>query len=365
MDKENKKITVAVGLSGGVDSSVAAYLLKKQGYNVVGIFLKNWEDDEFCPAEADHKDVIKICDQLDIPFYTINFSKEYYDLVFQDLIQGLKAGVTPNPDILCNKYIKFDAMLNKALSIGANYLATGHYASIKKIGDSYFLSKPRDENKDQTYFLYTLKSETLKKVLFPLSEYSKPQIREIAKKEGLITFEKKDSTGICFIGKRNFKSFIEEYIPNKPGDILSVDGKLLGKHDGIFYYTIGQRKGLGIGGEGPAWFVVNKDVENNQLVLAQGKEHKALYSNSLTAIAPTWTSILVNKNFECKAKIRYRQPEQECKVSIQEDGNVEVFFLKPQRAITPSQSIVFYKDNCCIGGAIIKQSGPSLYETEK
>lgn len=353
MVKENKKITVAVGLSGGVDSSVAAYLLKRQGYNVIGIFMKNWEEDENCPAEADYQDVIQICQQLDIPFYTVNFAKEYYELVFQDLIDGLKKGLTPNPDILCNKFIKFDALLSKALAIGADYLATGHYAKVENLEGHYVLSKPKDEAKDQTYFLYTLKDSILKNVLFPLAELTKPQIRKIAEEANLITYNKKDSTGICFIGKRNFKDFIKEYIPMEKGIVKSINGKVLGEHDGVFYYTIGQRKGLGIGGEGAAWFVVDKNIQTNELILAQGEEHPALYGKSLTAIYPTWVTKTMTKPFRCKAKIRYRQKEQDCIVTPIDEGKLLVEFDQPQRAITPSQSIVFYDETHCLGGAII------------
>ncbi len=360
------KKRVAVGLSGGVDSSVSAYLLKKQGYDVFGIFMKNWEDDEECPAQKDYEDVIQVCKKLDIPFYTVNFAQEYWDLVFQDLLEGLKMGLTPNPDILCNKYIKFDALMKKAVSIGADYLATGHYAAALHEGENAFLKKPLDSSKDQTYFLYTLQSSTLEKVLFPLAELEKSLVRQIAKEQNLVNHDKKDSTGICFIGKRDFKSFIEEYIPPKKGLIVSIEGKILGKHDGIFYYTIGQRKGLGIGGPGSAWFVAGKDIEKNQVILAQGEEHPALYSRTLEAVSPSWVSAPPEKfPFRCKAKIRYRQPEQDCVIERMDDQKIFVRFDTPQRAITPSQSIVFYKEDFCLGGAIIKSAGPTLWDEHK
>lgn len=358
------KKTVAVGLSGGVDSAVSAYLLKQQGYNVFGIFMKNWEDDEFCPAQKDYEDVIQVCQQLDIPFYTVNFAKEYWDLVFQNLLSGLKLGLTPNPDILCNKYIKFDALMKKALSIGADYLATGHYADVAQDSNGFHLKKSFDSAKDQTYFLYTLKSEILEKVLFPLASLQKSEVRQIAKEQNLVNHAKKDSTGICFIGKRDFKSFVEEYIPHKKGLIVSVDGAVLGEHDGISYYTIGQRKGLGIGGPGSAWFVAEKNIERNEVILAQGEEHPALYSHTLTALSPSWvTNPPELFPFHCMAKIRYRQPEQECWIEKMDEESLTVRFAAPQRAITPSQSIVFYQNNLCIGGAIIKESGPSLWSS--
>lgn len=364
MTKENKNITVAVGLSGGVDSSVCAYLLKKQRFNVIGIFMKNWEDDEECPAKEDFEDVVQICGKLGIPYYTVNFAKEYWDGVFQEFINGLKQGLTPNPDILCNKLIKFDVLLKKAKAIGADFLATGHYAKISHLDGAPLLTKPKDTSKDQTYFLYTLNKEILQSVLFPLEDLEKTQIREIAKEAGLVTHDKKDSTGICFIGKRDFKSFIEKYIPNKEGDFVSLDGKKLGKHDGAYYYTIGQRKGVGIGGKGPAWFVTGKNIETNEVFLAQGEDHPALFSDTLVAVFPSWMHLSWNYPlpFACKAKIRYRQPEQDCIIEKIESDKVYVRFLNPQRAITPSQSIVFYHNDICLGGAVILESGPSLYK---
>ncbi len=352
MNKSN--LTVAVGLSGGVDSSVSAKLLKDQGYNVIALFMKNWEDDELCPAAKDYQDVIKVCQTLDIPYYTLNFSETYYEEVFQELIDGLKKGTTPNPDILCNKEIKFKHFLNQAKKLGADFLATGHYCQVERSNDQFKLVRGLDTNKDQSYFLYTLGQEQLKHVLFPIGHLTKPEVRSIAKQANLANSEKKDSTGICFIGKRNFKDFISTYIPMREGNILDERGNILGRHQGVFYYTIGQRKGLGIGGEGDAWFVIDKDIHTNELIVAQGHDHPKLLSKSLLANQIHWVNT-ENLKFplKCSAKIRYRQKDEPCIIESFEDDQIKVTFLNPVWAATLGQSIVFYDNQTCLGGAII------------
>ena len=361
---ENTKKTVVVGMSGGVDSSVSALLLKEQGFHVIGLFMKNWDEkktDGTCSATKDFEDVVKVCETLDIPYYSVNFIQEYWDFVFTQFLGELKKGFTPNPDILCNREIKFHLFFKKAMQIGADFLATGHYAQIIS-NPSPTLVKGLDPGKDQTYFLYTLKENILHKVLFPIGHLHKKEVRALALKHNLATAEKKDSTGICFIGKRDFKEFISNYIPYQPGPFLTLDGKKLGEHEGMAYYTIGQRKGLGIGGPGEAWFVVDKDPDFNIVYLAQGEEHPSLYAHELTATEMSWVGSPPSFPFSCKAKIRYRQPEQECILEKIDDNTLNVRFLTPQRAITSRQSIVFYQDSHCLGGAMIQKRGPSLYE---
>ncbi|MDN3505205.1 MAG: tRNA 2-thiouridine(34) synthase MnmA [Rhabdochlamydiaceae bacterium] len=349
MASDNSLTTVVVGMSGGVDSSVAAYLLKQDGYKVIGLFMKNWdEEDDECPAAKDYQDVIAVCSMLDIPYYTINFVDEYYDHVFADFLEGLKMGITPNPDIFCNKEIKFKVFLDKAKEIGADYLATGHWA---KTGEG-LLEKCSDDNKDQTYFLYTLKSKQLKQVMFPLANLNKSRVREIAKELNLITHDKKDSTGICFIGKRKFKDFIAKFIQKEKGNFVDENGKILGMHDGIAFYTIGQRKGLQVGGPGEAWYVAAKETSKNEILLVQGENHPMLLHDDLIASSITWVSEPPVFPLDCTAKIRYRQDEQACTVT-QLDDKLHVKFASAQRAVTPGQSIVFYKENLCLGGAII------------
>jgi len=358
------KKTVVVGMSGGVDSSVSALLLKQQGFNVIGLFMKNWDEkssDGTCSATRDFEDVVKVCETLDIPYYSVNFIQEYWDFVFAHFLDELKKGFTPNPDILCNREIKFHLFFKKALQIGADFLATGHYAQVNSSG----LFKGIDPNKDQTYFLYTLKEKTLNQVLFPIGHLHKKEVREIALANGLATAEKKDSTGICFIGKRDFKEFISQYIPYRKGLFLTLEGKKIGEHEGMAYYTIGQRKGLGIGGPGDAWFVVDKDPDSNIVYLAQGEDHPSLYANDLTATDISWIGDAPSFPFSCKAKIRYRQPEQECVLEELSPGKLFIRFVNPQRAITPRQSIVFYEGNRCLGGAMIEKRGTSLYEMRK
>ncbi len=342
------KKTIVVGMSGGVDSSVTALLLKEQGHHVIGMFMKNWEEKDsqgVCNSSKEYDDVVRVCDKLDIPHYTVNFVEEYWNNVFTHFLEDLKRGFTPNPDILCNREIKFKVFLEKALSLGADFLATGHYCRIQE-GK---LLKGKDLSKDQSYFLYTLKPHILKKVLFPIGNLPKPEVRRIAKEHNLATAEKKDSTGICFIGKRDFREFVKQYLPYQKGNFETLDGKIVGQHEGAAYYTIGQRKGLGIGGPGNAWFVVAKDMGRNVVIIEQGQDHPALYKDHLQVIDLTWVNESPPFPFVCKAKIRYRQEEQECVI----ENESHVRFLSPQRAITSRQSIVFYDRDVCLGGGLI------------
>jgi tRNA-uridine 2-sulfurtransferase len=356
---KNKADTrVVVGMSGGVDSSVTALLLKEQGYDVVGIFMKNWDDTDesgFCTATEDFDDVVRVCNQIGIPYYAVNFEKQYWDKVFTYFLDEYKAGRTPNPDVMCNKEIKFKAFLEHALSLGADYVATGHYAQVRHNGDKVEMLRGVDENKDQTYFLNQLSEDVLKKVMFPLGHIPKKEVRRIAKENGLATANKKDSTGICFIGERNFKEFLSEYLPAQPGQMMTLDGEVKGTHDGLMYYTIGQRQGLGIGGPGGPWFVVGKDVEKNVLYVGEEYENNALYSDGLTANELNWINHTPTKPFHCTAKFRYRQKDSGVTVYPNEDGTVKVVFDNPERAITPGQAIVFYQDEVCLGGGTIDE----------
>lgn len=354
---ENKNTRVVIGMSGGVDSSVAALLLKEQGYDVVGIFMKNWDDtDEFgvCTATEDFDDVVRVCNQLDIPYYSVNFEKEYWDKVFTYFLDEYKAGRTPNPDVMCNKEIKFKAFLDHAVSLGADYLATGHYAQVRRDNGKVELLRGVDENKDQTYFLNQLSSDVLDKVMFPLGHLQKSKVREIALQHNLATATKKDSTGICFIGERNFKEFLSEYLPAQPGEMQTLTGEVMGTHDGLMYYTIGQRQGLGIGGPGEPWFVVGKNLEENVLYVEQSYGNEYLYSDSLIATDLNWINPEeIKSSFSCTAKFRYRQKDSKVNVTILEDGKVHVEFAEPQRAITPGQAVVFYDGEVCLGGGTI------------
>ncbi len=346
------KKKVVVGMSGGVDSSVVAYLLKKQGYEVIGLFMRNWEEGDDCPAEADHQDVVNVAAHLGVPFYTVNFTREYKDLVFKDFVEQSLKGLTPNPDILCNREIKFNLLYQKAKELGADFLATGHYA---RVSPNHELLKGLDPNKDQSYFLYTIKDHLLKDVLFPIGDMPKSEVRRLAKEAGISTHDKDDSTGICFIGERDFREFLSNYIPVTKGPILSLVGKKMGEHMGIAFYTLGQRKGLNIGGAGEPWFVVDKDVKNNALIVAQGFDHPALFSKSLSA--DTLSFVGREPPFRCNSKVRYRQSDKPCTVEIK-DGIAYVTFDEPQRAVTPGQSIVFYEGDICLGGGIITSRCP-------
>ena len=357
--------TVVIAMSGGVDSSVAALLLKQQGYRVIGLFMKNWEEKDgngACTAEQDFADVVRVCEHIDIPYYSVNFVREYWDSVFTHFLREFKMGHTPNPDILCNREIKFKVLLEKAISLGADYLATGHYCQNIFQENQNLLVKGNDPGKDQTYFLYTIQQKALNKVLFPVGHMLKQDLRQYAERHGLATFAKKDSTGICFIGKRNFKDFLGQHIAYTPGDFEDLSGNKVGRHDGVAYYTPGQRKGMGIGGPGDAWFVVGKDIERNVVILAQGTRHPALYCDELTATEISWISGSPPANMACKSKVRYRQPDQDCLITKLENDVIHVRFKVPQRAVTPRQSIVFYDGNVCLGGAIIQNPGPSYYD---
>ncbi len=357
--KSPKDTKVVVGMSGGVDSSVAALLLKEQGYDVTGVFMKNWDEkDEFgyCTAAEDYEDVRRVCDKIGIPYYTVNFEQEYYDRVFKYFLEEYKRGRTPNPDVMCNTEIKFKEFLDYALKLGADYLATGHYARVNYSEVEYNLLRGVDNNKDQTYFLCTLGQYQLSKAMFPIGDLPKAKVRELAMEAGLNTARKKDSTGICFIGERNFKEFLSNYLPAQPGDMMTYEGEIKGQHDGLMYYTLGQRKGLGIGGagNGQPWFVAEKDIKDNILYVVQGEEDTRLYSHSLLATDLHWVS---NKKpestFKCSAKFRYRQPDQGVTVHMEENGNCRVVFDKPQKAITPGQAVVFYMGEKCLGGGTI------------
>ncbi|GAA0336419.1 tRNA 2-thiouridine(34) synthase MnmA [Morganella psychrotolerans] len=360
---DNSQKKVIVGMSGGVDSSVSAWLLQQQGYQVTGLFMKNWEEDddtEYCSAAADLADAQAVCDKLGIELLTVNFAAEYWDNVFELFLEEYKAGRTPNPDILCNKEIKFKAFLEYAAEdLGADYIATGHYVRRRDINGTTQLLRGLDGNKDQSYFLYTLSHEQVAQSLFPVGELEKPEVRRIAEELDLITAKKKDSTGICFIGERKFRDFLARYLPAKPGPIMTVDGQEIGQHDGLMYHTLGQRKGLRIGGtrdgsEEP-WYVVDKDVENNLLIVAQGHEHPRLMSVGLIAQQLDWVSREpLAHPLRCVVKTRYRQEDIPCTVTPLGEDKISVRFDIPVAAVTPGQSAVFYQDEVCLGGGIIE-----------
>ena len=361
---------VIVGMSGGVDSSVSAALLLQQGYQVEGLFMKNWEEDdgtEYCTALEDLADAQAVADKIGIKLHTANFAMEYWDRVFEHFLAEYSAGRTPNPDILCNKEVKFKAFLDYALTLGADYIATGHYARrgfSDETGKAPLL-RGLDNNKDQSYFLHAVAGDKIAKTLFPVGELEKPEVRRIAEQYDLATAKKKDSTGICFIGERRFKDFLQQYLPAQKGDIYTDDGKKIGTHDGLMYYTLGQRGGIGIGGvkdrdEAP-WFVLHKDLDNNRLIVGQGHDHPMLQSTELTAYKLDWvvdapTQLFTAQGYRCTAKTRYRQPDQACTVfALDETGDtIKVVFDEPQRAVTPGQSCVFYQDDICLGGGVIQ-----------
>lgn len=355
-----KGANVVVGLSGGVDSSLSAALLKEQGLNVTALFMKNWEEDDtdsVCAAAKDREDASKVCEKLGIEFKTINFAAEYWDNVFENFLQEYSAGRTPNPDILCNKEIKFKAFLDYALNdLHADFIATGHYCQRSFNLTEAHLMRGSDKNKDQSYFLHAIGPGILNKVLFPIGDIEKPQVRKMAAQRGLETATKKDSTGICFIGEKRFHQFLEHYLPAKPGPIVTTEGKVIGEHDGLMFATIGQRKGLLIGGKkdssGEPWYVVDKDLKNNALIVAQGHNNKALYATGLTAEQETWITSCPTLPYKCTCKIRYRQPDVACTV-MRDDANLKVLFDNPVTAVAPGQSVVFYNGQDCLGGAII------------
>lgn len=360
---DNSKIRVVVGMSGGVDSSVTALLLKEQGYDVVGVFMKNWDDTDengVCTATEDYKDVAKVANQIGVPYYSVNFEKEYWDRVFEYFLAEYRLGRTPNPDVMCNKEIKFKAFLDYAMQLGADYVATGHYAQIKRDEDgTVHMLRGVDNNKDQTYFLSQLSQEQLAKTMFPLGHMEKSEVREIAKKAKLATAQKKDSTGVCFIGEKNFKEFLGKYLPAQPGKMVTLDGQVKGDHAGLMYYTIGQRQGLGIGGgqgdNSEPWFVVGKELETNTLLVGQGFHHEHLYATSLEASEVHFTvDTPMPKEFKCTAKFRYRQQDTGVTVILNDDQTkATVIFDEPVRAITPGQAVVFYNGDECLGGGLI------------
>ena len=349
---------VVVGMSGGVDSSVAALLLKEQGYDVVGVFMKNWEEEDdtgACTAENDWRDVREVCGLIDIPCYSVNFAREYWDRVFSYFLKEYQAGRTPNPDVLCNREIKFRAFLDFAMSLGAERMATGHFVRRDEAGH---LIRGTDPGKDQSYFLYMVHQEQLRRSLFPVGGLTKTEVRRIAEERRLPVSRKKDSTGVCFIGERNFKKFLSEYLPARPGDMVSTEGETVGRHDGLMYYTLGQRRGLGIGGrgDGRSWFVVGKDLEHNRLLVAQGEDHPLLYSSLCLAEDVTWVGeapARKGETFRCTAKYRYRQPDQPVEVTWEEENLLRIRSLQPQRAVTPGQSAVLYDGERCLGGGIV------------
>ncbi|WP_158366598.1 tRNA 2-thiouridine(34) synthase MnmA [Candidatus Williamhamiltonella defendens] len=360
-NKNSKK--VVVGMSGGVDSSVAAYLLLEQGYQVCGLFMKNWEEDDnelYCAAAIDLADTQDVCDKLNIELHTVNFSAEYWSQVFTIFLAEYRAGRTPNPDILCNKEIKFKAFLEFALKdLKADYIATGHYVRHQSNNGQHFLLRGIDENKDQSYFLYTIGQQQLDNCLFPIGGLKKSEVRDIAKKLNLVNAQKKDSTGICFVGERKFRDFISQYLSSQIGSIMTIDGKYIGQHQGLMYHTLGQRKGIGIGGvkgEGESpWYVVDKDIKNNILLVAQNPLHPRLMSKGLIAQKLHWVNSPPTKApYRCVLKIRYRQKDIRAEIIVGQDQSI-VRFEHPVSSVTPGQSVVFYQNEFCLGGGIIEK----------
>lgn len=364
IEKPVSETRVIVGMSGGVDSSVSALLLKQQGYQVEGLFMKNWDEDdgtEYCTAIADLNDAQAVCDKIGIKLHKANFAAEYWDRVFEHFLVEYRAGRTPNPDILCNKEVKFKAFLDYALTLGADFIATGHYVRRAEQDGHAYLLKGLDNNKDQSYFLHAVDESKIARTLFPVGDLEKPEVRALAEQHDLITHDKKDSTGICFIGERKFSDFLKQYIPAQPGNIETDTGDIIGKHQGLMYHTIGQRQGLGIGGlknydESP-WYVAQKDLERNVLVVVQGAQHPLLFASELETTQVDW----INQEpesfpYRCKAKVRYRQADQDCAIEKLGEQHYRVVFDQPQRAVTPGQSVVFYQENRCLGGGVIEQA---------
>ncbi len=352
---------IVVGMSGGVDSSVAALLLKRQGYEVIGVYMNNWEevdDNGVCTAERDWADVRDVCDAIGIPYYSVNFAGEYRDRVFAHFLAEYQKGRTPNPDVLCNREIKFNAFHEFGMKLGADKVATGHFANVSWSDGDYQLLRSADENKDQTYFLYMVGQAALSRAMFPVGNLTKAHIRQIAAEAGLPVSEKKDSTGVCFIGERDFKAFLKQYLPAQPGDIVRTDGKTIGHHDGLMYYTLGQRRGLGIGGSGDGrrWFVVQKDMQNNRLVVDQGDDSPLLYARTGLADDLHWIAgrppMEEGAEIRCKARFRHRQPLQDV-LAVVKDGVLQLDYLQPQRAVTPGQAVVLYQGEVCLGGGTI------------
>jgi tRNA-specific 2-thiouridylase len=369
--RSNASTTVVVGMSGGVDSSVTAALLREAGYRVIGLFMKNWEEKDangVCASVRDYEDVVSVCRRLDIPYYSVEFVKEYFDRVFRSFLAEYEAGFTPNPDILCNREIKFDAFFEKAMDFGADFLATGHYARTEVRNGVPLLLKGLDPGKDQSYFLHAIQGARLAKVMFPIGELPKTEVRKLAARYELSTKEKKDSTGICFIGERNFQPFLAQYLKGKTGHFRTLDGKSVGTHPGAQFFTLGQRKGLGLGGEGEPWFVVDKDPKSNVVTVERGEFHPSLFTDELVAEELTWIGGLPPRpegvEFACRAKVRYRQGDQDCRLKLEDDGygslRARVTFTVPQRSVTPGQSVVFYVDDVCLGGGVIRGLGENF-----
>lgn len=372
------KKKVILGLSGGVDSSVAAIKLMQEGYEVEAVFMRNWDsaanndflgnpdlNNDVCPQEIDYQDAKKVADKLGIKLHRIDFVKEYWDYVFSYFLNEYKNGRTPNPDIMCNKEIKFKAFLNEALKLGCDYIAMGHYARVKHDEDMSYLLRGLDSNKDQTYFLMMLTQAQLQKSLFPIGDMQKTEVRALALEYDLATAKKKDSTGICFIGERNFKDFLKNYLPSKPGLMKTLDGKVIGKHEGLMYHTIGQRKGLGIGGldgyDNEPWFTIGKDLKNNVLLVGQGFENPYVYSNHCTALDVNWISYKPQENKVYQAKFRYRQEDNDVTIKFIDDNTIEVIYPQGVRAVTPGQAVVIYEGEVCLGGGIIDK----VYQDEE
>lgn len=352
---------VVVGMSGGVDSSVSALLMHRAGHEVIGVFMNNWEEKDpqgVCTSEQEWADARAVCEQIGIPYYSVNFAKEYRERVFSLFLDEYRKGRTPNPDVLCNREIKFNVFLDFAEKLGAEKLVTGHFANIGQQDGEYQLLRAADENKDQTYFLYMINQRALSKAMFPVGNLVKEQVRDIAREAGIPVSDKKDSTGVCFIGERNFKQFLGNYLPAQPGDMVSTEGKVVGHHDGLMYYTLGQRRGLGIGGSGDGrrWFVVKKDLVNNVLVVEQGEDSPLLYTHHAIGSETTWLAdhppIADGQALDCQVRLRHRQPLQQCRLILR-NGQAFMEFPDAQRAVTPGQSAVFYQDRVCLGGAIV------------